>query len=154
MEGTVTQADRSSVIGAVYELSSGNRVDFSRRDGRIVLPVEYQTNDGRLFMFLREPIAAAKAEVAASVRPGESLHVKFSVFGKSGRLVPALLPVDVRLYDSKGREIDGAGYACAVDGVCEMDILTNVDDPSGDYRLVCRDRASGIESVRTIKAVR
>jgi hypothetical protein len=29
--------------------------------------------------------------------------------------------------------------------------LTNIDDPAGDYRLVCRDRASGLSVERKIE---
>ena len=32
-----------------------------------------------------------------------------------------------------------------------MDILTNLDDAAGDYRLVCRDRASGLSTERSIR---
>ena len=42
------------------------------------------------------------------------------------------------------RFCDCAGYACAVDGVCTLKVRTNLNDPEGSYRVVCRDRASGL----------
>jgi hypothetical protein len=61
-----------------------------------------------------------------------------------------VLPVEARLYDSSGREVDGAGFAAAEGGVCRMTLPTNLDDANGEYRLVCRDRASGMVAERRI----
>jgi len=57
---------------------------------------------------------------------------------------PALLPVEIRVFDAAGRELDGAGYACAKDGVCRLSVRTNLNDAPGAYKVVCRDRASGL----------
>ena len=62
----------------------------------------------------------------------------------------ALLPVEVRLYDAAGREIDGGGYACAEGGVAKVSFITNVDDAGGAFRIVCRDRASGLSAEKKI----
>ena len=69
----------------------------------------------------------------------------------TGNPVPARLPVEIRVYDAAGRELDGAGYACAVDGVCTLTVKTNLNDAPGDYHVVCRDRASGIVREVTIE---
>ena len=58
--------------------------------------------------------------------------------------VPARLPVEIRVYDAAGAELDGAGFACAEGGVCTLAVRTNLNDAPGGYRVVCRDRASGI----------
>ena len=63
----------------------------------------------------------------------------------------ALLPAEIRLYDAAGREIDGAGWVCLENGTCTVELLTNLDDAKGDYRVVCRDRASGLTAERTVK---
>ena len=75
----------------------------------------------------------------------------FTDVGASGRPVEALLPAEIRLYDASGRELDGAGWVCLQGGSCTVDILTNIDDAAGDYRLVCRDRASGLSVERKIE---
>lgn len=120
-----------------------------RESDRVVVSVEYQTNDGRVFAFLPDEID--RIDVSARLVDATKVRVRMSVVGKNGRPVQALLPVDIRLYDAAGRELDGAGPAVAKDGVCELDILRNADDAIGDYRLVCRDRASGIGREVVIK---
>ena len=149
-EGEVSLADDGSVK-AVYELSRGGEVQFSRKGGRIVVPAKYNTNDGRLFAFLTERIASVKVDAPSDVRAGEPVKVTFSALTEEGSPVKALLPGEVRLYDAAGRELDGAGWVCLQGGVCTMEIFTNLDDASGDYRLVCCDRATGLSAEHTIR---
>lgn len=149
-EGEVHIADDASVE-AVYELSRGGEVPFSRADGRIRVPVKYSTNDGRLFAFLKDRIASVKADAPHSVHPGKPVRVTFAALDRNGKPVHALLPAEIRVYDAAGRELDGAGWVCLQGGVCTVDILTNIDDADGDYRVVCRDRASGLSAERTVK---
>ena len=66
--------------------------------------------------------------------------------------VAALLPAEIRLYDASRREIDGGGFVCAEGGTCTVEFMTNLNDAQGDYRIVCRDRASGLTAERTIKS--
>ena len=61
-EGAVSLADGDSAVKAVYELSRGGEVPFTRADGRVKVPVKYATNDGRLFAFLKSRIASVKVD--------------------------------------------------------------------------------------------
>ena len=149
-EGEVSLADDGSVK-AVYELSRGGEAAFTREGGRITVPVTYATNDGRLFAFLPARIASVAVEAPASVCAGDAVRVTFSVHDAVGRPVDALLPAEIRLYDAAGRELDGAGWVCLQGGVCTAEIATNLNDAAGDYRLVCRDRASGLKAERIIR---
>ncbi len=149
--GSVSLADPEGKVKAVYELSRGGERKFVREGERVKVPVDFATNDGRLFAFLHERIAAAQLEAPKQVRRGGKMKVRFVVKGESGRPVNALLPVEVRAYDSTGRELDGAGYAAAEGGVCELELLTNLNDPPGDYRLVGRDRAGGFTATAVVR---
>ena len=190
--GSVTLADPEAKIGAVYELSRGGQVPFTRTaDGRVEVPLSYDTNDGRLLLFLEHPIAnvtirvdclkpdrqsnitalsvsapvmrlsasphplrlrvANRQTVKPSNRRGDSIAATMTVRDNAGNPVPARLPVEIRVYDAAGRELDGAGYACAVGGVCTLTVKTNLNDAPGSYRVVCRDRASGIVREVTIE---
>ena len=150
-EGDVSLADGDGAVKAVYELSRGGEVPFTREGGRVKVPVKYATNDGRLFAFLPERITSIRVEAPKEVRCGGTVRVTLSVLSESGCPIEALLPAEVRLFDAAGREIDGAGWVCAQGGTCTVDIVTNIDDAEGNYRLVCRDRASGLAEERTIK---
>ena len=142
--GNVTLTDPDGKVGAVYELSRGGEVPFRRLpDGRVEVPLSYETNDGRLLVFLERRIANVDV---ACCRRGDDICVTMTVRDETGAPVPARLPVEIQVFDSAGEELDGAGYACAEDGVCKLAVCTNLNDPPGNYRVVCRDRASGIVS--------
>jgi len=148
--GEVSQRVGKEGVGAVYELSRGCEVPF-RTDGVVVrVPLEFATNDGRLLLFLPSRIAEVSAEVPDAVVSGERLSVKMTVRDAAGRPVPALLPVDIRVCDAEGRELDGCGPGCAEGGVCQMEVQTNLDDAGGSYRVVCTDRASGLQVTKTV----
>ena len=149
--GSVTLRDPERKIVAVYELSRGGEVPFARRaDGRVEVQLSYDTNDGRLLMFLERRIADVKVE--ASFVPCGDITITTKVLDECGMPVPARLPVEIRVYDAAGAELDGAGFACAEGGVCTLAVRTNVNDASGDYRVVCRDRASGIAKEIWVKS--
>ena len=162
--GTVCVSGMKKGVGAVYELSRGGEVKFTRKaDGTVEVPLSFDTNDGRLLVFLEQKIEKVELEVQPAerkawwairkspyVKRGGEMTLKFSVKDGSGRPVPARLPVEVHVYDAKGAELDGAGYACAVDGVCTLTVRTNLNDPDGSYRIVCRDRASGLTCEQTV----
>ena len=149
-EGWVSLDDSEGKVGAVYELSRGGECAFVREGGKVKVPVKFETNDGRMFVFLEKKIASVEAEAPEAVPHGGVCDVVCTVKGADGWPVSALLPVEIRLYDAEGREIDGGGWLCAEGGVAHVTFQTNLDDPPGAYRLICRDRASGLAAERTV----
>ena len=154
--GSVTLCDPAGKIGVVYELSRGGTVPFTRKsDGRIEVPLSYDTNDGRLLMFLQRPISSVDVECRMSdvkISPGDDITITMTIRDESGVPVPARLPVEIHVFDAVGAELDGAGFACAEGGVCKLTVRTNLNDAPGDYRVVCRDRASGLAKEIWVKS--
>ena len=148
--GDVFLADPEESVQAVYELSRGGSQPFSRSGGRVRVPVSYETNDGRLFAFLKEPIGSVALDAPEHVVRGEAMELVFRVLGTSGAPVDAVLPVEVHVLDVTGRELDGAGYAAAEGGICRISVPTNLDDPAGAYTVWATDRASGLSVVKTV----
>lgn len=140
-EGEVTIKDPGFDDFAVYELSRGGLVDFVRRDGLVHVPVKYETNDGRLFVFAEQKIA--KVEVKGEIKDSSSLSIEMRVLGEDGKPMKGLWPVEVCVKDAAGNRIDGIDYLCAVDGVATASVPLNINDAKGAYRVSCRDRASG-----------
>jgi hypothetical protein len=58
--------------------------------------------------------------------------------------VPALIPVEIRIYCEDGSELDGAGFLAAENG--HADVVLALDKDCGRvFRIVCRDLANGCE---------
>ncbi len=152
-DGSITLDDPGKKIGAVYELSQGRKINFTRTDQNAVkVDLSFKTNDGRMLVFLPKPIHSVSLDLAHAVTKGQKIRICFRVKDSEGQPIHALLPVEIHLYDASGREMDGAGYACAQDGVCELDVLTNINDPQGKYRITAKDRASGLVLEKTVLA--
>lgn len=151
-EGFVTMADENQRIGAVYELSRGGAVPFTRTESGVRVDLKYETNDGRLLAFLEKPIASLALDLPETVASGEKIAVTLHVLDAEGEPIHALLPVEIRVFDSEGNELDGAGYLRAENGVCTIEILTNFNDALGPYRVTARDRASGLMIEKTVSA--
>ena len=150
VSGVVSLADPGRSVRAVYELSRGGACAFTRDGERVKVRLDYETNDGRMLVFLKDRIASLRVACSDSVAPGGVIKAGMQVLGESGRPVPALLPVEIRVYDSSGRELDGAGYLAAENGDARIAIRTNVNDAPGPYRVVFRDRASGLTAEREV----
>ena len=133
---------------AVYELSRGGKVNFRRVDGGISVTLKYATNDGRLLMLLDSPISDLRVEAPTELKPGEKFTVKLEVLNEQGNAVPALLPVEVRITDPRGRVLDGSGFECAAGGKFEKEYFISVNDLAGRWKITCRDRASGLTATR------
>ena len=150
-EGWVTVRDPGKRVAAVYELSKGGEVPFRREGGKVRVDVKFTTCDGRLFAFLPAKIDALQAKASARVTRGEEIVVALIVADSNGKPIPAILPIEIRVYDAAGKELDGAGYLAAKDGKCRVTVLTNLNDAKGDYTVVCKDRASGLVRKLTVK---
>ena len=151
--GEVSIAARAGAVGAVYELSRGGETAFRQEGDKVVVPLEYATNDGRLLVFLPKKIGKVSLEVPDKVARGGVLPIRVNVADAEGASVPGLLPVEVRVFDAQGRELDGAGWTCAADGVATLEVPLNLDDPETGYSVWCRDRASGLTAVRPVGSV-
>ncbi len=150
--GTVTCADPTRAVAAVYELSRGGAVPFTRdAAGTIRVPLKYETNDGRVLLFARQKIVTLDVRAPKRIVRGQPFEVELRVLDAKGLPIAALLPVEIRVTNAAGRELDGAGYACAENGVCRLKMFANLDDAPGAYRITCRDRASGLTKTVTVK---
>lgn len=139
--------------GAVYELSRGGAVPFAGAGGVTEVKLDYETNDGRLLLFLDQPIAGIELEAPAAAERGEGFELKLTVSDAAGRAVEALLPLRLSVVDPQGRELDGSGYYCAADGVLVRRINIPLDALPGRWRVKVDERASGLsrETIIEIK---
>ena len=146
--GKVTVKRSSSVV---YDLVAHQAVPFESKDGVTTIPVQYETNDGRLFLLLDKPIDAVKTEVPAKVSAGVEQLLRAEVCLVDGTPVKALIPMEVTIADAKGKNLDDSGYSCAVDGRLEWRFTVPKGTPSNSrYTVTVTDLASGKSVAKTI----
>ena len=138
--------------GAVYELSRGGCIDFMPTAEGVNCHLDFQTNDGRILLFLDSPIAKIQLDMPPDVSGGEKLRIRTAVLDAEGKTVPALLPVSFKIHLPDGKELPVV-YDCAKDGVLERELPIPLNAPSGEWKIVVTDRASGLkeEGIFTVK---
>lgn len=151
--GEVKCSLNGCAVAAVYELSRGGELPFRMENGSCVVPLSYETNDGRLLALLPQKIANVELGAPESVERGDMMPINVRVLDAFGEVVHALLPTRICVFDAKGRELDGAGWTSSKNGTAHLDVPLNVDDPDGFYTVWCVDRASGLAAVKKISLV-
>ena len=136
--------------GAVYELSRGGKAAYSVDQSVTKIPLDFTTNDGRIFMILPSPIAKLELAMPREITQGKKFSITGKIFDQSGQLVQALLPVRFKITDGKGRELDGGPYGCALDGIWKFESICPIN-AEGKFQVLLEDRASGLKAQGTIK---
>ena len=131
--------------GAVYELSRGGRITAEPAEEGVKCRLNFQTNDGRILMFLDSPIAEVTVGAPDSVVPGEKARIRIGISDAGAKPVPALLPVSITLTPPEGGKPETV-YDCAKDGVLEREFLIPLNERTGSWTVVVRDRASQLEA--------
>lgn len=108
------------------------------------------TGEGLVAADVTNRLAAGGFQFDHAVEYPEAFRLEADLVA-DGQPVHALLPVEVRVYDASGAELDGAGCLAAEEGVAKASVLRNLDDAPGACRVVCRDRASGLTVERTVR---
>ena len=108
--------DRSAQV--VYNVLSGEKVNFRIESGKTVVPVEFSTNDGRVFLLLDEELEKAVITVPAGVKVGSMLDFEVKIYGSSGKVLPAMIPLRMQITYADGRIADLPQYqVTAADGI-------------------------------------
>ena len=133
---------------AVYELSKGGKIDFTPTADGICCNLDFQTNDGRILMFLDSPIDKVRLDTPPGAAGGDKIKARVTILDSAGKTIPALLPVSFQI-NPPGNNTPETVYDCAVNGVLEREFLIPLNAPPGEWQLVVHDRASGFKAQST-----
>lgn len=90
---------------AVYDLLSGREVPFEKRDGRIIVPVNFSTNDGRIFLVADRRIASLAVECPRSIKRGSGFPFRVSLRDSDGKTLRMPVPLKIKLATATGRNL-------------------------------------------------
>ncbi|MBP5300946.1 MAG: hypothetical protein J6Y80_06035 [Victivallales bacterium] len=146
--GTIT-VNRSALV--CYDLVKHTAVPFGSQDGVTTIPVDYQTNDGKLLLLLDKPIASLQADIPEGIAANQPFAVRAVIVDPDGQPVEALIPVEITLADGQGKPLDGSGYGCAVDGKLEWTFtIPEGTAPGSEFTATVTELASGLAAKATV----
>ena len=144
--GTVTMKRKSAVV---YDLVAHRKVNFSVVNGETIIPLVFDTNDGRLLLAMDSEIEKVNCDVKQNGKVCSSVKLTGTILDKKGKVIDALIPIHINIYAPDGKLLDGSGAACAVGGKIDFDFKTTPQ--AGKWRVEVKELASEKSGVVTFK---
>lgn len=133
-DATITIARK----GYVYDLVNHTRVRTVNAGDKMLFKAQYGPGEGRVFLISPVKLDDIDVDVKDKVDRGDKVRISIDAEGFKG-----VLPLEVRIYDTEGREAEFSGYYAAVKGKLTIDLNIAVNDVPGKWKIVVRDLASG-----------
>ncbi len=133
--------------GFVYDLLSHRQVSKVKAEsGDLKVPVKLGPCEGRVYMVTAKAIDSVQVDAPESATPGQSLEVSVSVQDADGKLIDAVVPIDLRIVDPEGVEMERSGYYGAAGGVVKIKLDIASNDPAGLWEIRATEGAVGNEA--------
>ena len=136
--------------GAIYELAKGGKVEFEKNRYATKIPLNFNTNDGRIYLVLPSPIAKINLTCPKEITQGEKFTLSATILDQNQNKVAALLPISFKITDTKGNMLDGGPYGCAEDGIWKFETICPLN-AQDRLDIIFTDRASGLTASASIK---
>ena len=137
--------------GAVYDLVASRSLSFESSGTKSLVATSLAPGGGTLLMATPQPIAGVRVDAAETVSLGGSLLASARVVDAGGGPIAAVVPVEVRITDSLGREVEGSGFYAARGGGLTIPIDIAPNDAAGVWTIAVRELASGSTSHATVR---
>jgi hypothetical protein len=146
-QGVPTAADvrLNSNAAAVYDLVTHQAVPFQRDSatGDLIIPVTLGPCDGRLLMAVEKPISKASVTGAEEIARGAQWTGNVQILDSDEKLVNAVIPVHVEVFDAEGRLSEFSGYCAAIEGRLSVTLDIASNDQQGIWEVRVHELASG-----------
>ncbi|MBO4344152.1 MAG: hypothetical protein J5833_00255, partial [Victivallales bacterium] len=136
-------------VAAVYDPVRHIEVPFTKKNGKCTIHVDFETNDGRLFMVLPQRIGGISVKAPAKAGIGGMVELQISIVDESKRKVEAILPIEVDVRSADGRQIVGSGFYEVTDGAKTIQIRPSSNDLAGTWNVTVTELASGKKATAT-----
>ncbi len=131
----------------VYDVKNHQKINTLSTPDGIRWKVNFTPAEGKLFMITGKPIKTIKIALPPKTNIGGEYQLKIFVLDSDGNPIDAVVPLEVKIIDSKGQQAEWSGYHGAKDGQLVLPLAIAPNDPIGKWTITVRDLASGtIES--------
>ena len=133
--------------GHVYDLLEQREAESKAGpDGHVEIPVSLGPCEGRIFLVTERPVAGLGIELPEAAVLGNSVEIRITVKDPEGNPVDAVIPINLRITDPEGVEMERSGYYGAAGGKMRavLDIAPN--DHTGLWMIRATEGATGRES--------
>ena len=131
--------------GAVYDLVEHKSVPYTCDGNKTTIPVQYETNDGRVFLVTEKPLSALAMRLPDSAKRGSRFQLAVTSPDKD-----VLIPVKIAIQGADDYVADESGYAVAEDGVFTREIHIPTNAPTGNWSFTVTNLADGSQITQKV----
>ncbi|MBO5724830.1 MAG: hypothetical protein J6S58_08390, partial [Lentisphaeria bacterium] len=128
---------------AAYDLVQHREIPLEQSPEASSLQISLPGGGGKVIVLLDQKIEKIRLQLPKEVKRGSAYTLEMSVADKAGKNIPAILPVELRLKDSAGRELPGSGYYAAENGKFLLREIMAKNAQAGKVTVFCKCLASG-----------
>lgn len=127
--------------GAVYDAMAMKRIEGG------ALTVDF-TNDqpARIWAFLPRPIASVSVKASAPANPGDQLFVTAIVNDATGKLISAVIPLEVTITQPDGTVYQHLWRGTGKDGICRIKVPIGWMAKPGNWQVAVRELLGGTKA--------
>lgn len=129
--------------GFAYDLVAHREVPVHGKGAFVVWETKLGPGEGRVYLVVDRPLARVRIRTPKTALLGRDAVVRVEVSDSGGRLVPAVVPVEVTITDAQGRPAEGSGYYGARDGAVTIPLALAPNDLPGRWTVRAVELASG-----------
>lgn len=132
--------------GHAYDLRERREVKCQTNpDGTLAIPVSLGPCEGRVFLVTGEPVAGLAIQAPEKAAPGASVDLRITVTDPNGKPVDAVIPIDLRITDPEGAEMERSGFYGAAAGKLRVVLDLASNDRTGLWTIRATEGATGRE---------
>ncbi len=147
IEAEVTLA---RAAGFVYDLTTHAAVPTTAAEGCLRFHTALGPGGGRVYLVTEAPLRRLACTAPERLKRGGRAMLKFAVTGPRGRMIPAVIPLEVRITDAAGDPVEFSGWYGAADGRLTVPLEPALNDAPGAWKVRARELASGLVVEKSI----
>ena len=129
--------------GFAYDLVTHQPVNTRKEGNILVTDVELGPGEGKLIMFTPSEIDRIEIKDPGNCMRGDQINLDIKVLDPQGKVIEAVIPLEINIRDAEGRLAERSGYWAAVDGKLNFAIDIAPNDYEGMWQISTRELASG-----------
>ncbi len=134
----------------VIDLVSGREIPVES-DGTVTrFNADFAPADGKIFAVMEKLPAALEISAPEKLARGKQAAITVSITDRDGKVPAAVLPLDVRVYDSAFREAECSGYYYCESGRKEITLDLAANERPGLWRVEIRELLTGLKKTAYI----
>ena len=128
---------------AAYDLIKHCEIPLQKQAGKVSFERDLAPADGSLVMVLKEPIKSVQLNVPEKLRLKDKFQLKVQLLNAAGKIIKAILPLEITLIDSSGKRLPGSGFYAAVNGELIVDEVIAPNTSKGTVTVAVKCLSSG-----------